>query len=122
MRSGGSVRHSRLAILGILLCLLAAVFAFEAKIAWYGPAGSASLLISSTKLQTADAPKLISHASSVPAPPFLHFIENFASVLALALLCLPLMSRAARTAPAPLQVSASPSFSTPLFFRPPPVL
>jgi hypothetical protein len=121
MRGGQSIRRSRLAILGIVLCLLAALFAVEAKIAWYSPDGSASALISSTKLQAADAPKLISRASSVPAPPALHFIEN-AAVLALALFWLALMSRAARTAPARLQVSASPSFSAPLFFRPPPAL
>jgi len=120
MRGGQSIRRSRLAILGIVLCLLAALFAVEAKIAWYSPAGSASALISSTKLQAADAPKLILHASSVLAPA-LHFIEN-AAVLSLALFWLALMSRAAQTAPARLQVSASPSFSPPLFFRPPPVL
>ncbi|SRR6266567_4402156 len=122
MRGRQSIRQSRLAaILGIVLCLLAALFAVEAKIAWYSPAGSASALISSTKLQAADAPKLISHAPSAPAPPSLHFIE-IAAVLALALFCLAIMSRAARTSPRRLQVCVSPGFSECLFFRPPPSL
>jgi hypothetical protein len=41
------------------LCLLAALFAFEAKLAWFSPAGTPCAQISAAKLQPAAAPKLI---------------------------------------------------------------
>jgi hypothetical protein len=48
--------------LGIALCLLAAVFAIEAKVAWFSPAGSPSAQISASKLQTADTTRESGHA------------------------------------------------------------
>lgn len=118
------IRHSRLTVFGVVLCLLAALFAVEAKMAWYSPAGSARAEISAAKLQPADVTKLISHLSNsapfqIPQAP--DFYEN-AAVMALALLCMAAMSLVARLAPRHQQVCAAPSFSAPLFFRPPPIL
>lgn len=104
---------------GVLLCLLAALFAIEAKLAWYGPAGSAAAQISYSKAQPADAPKfsLRSVTPSFPAP----------SVLEIAtLLTLILLTEACRLLLRPLEArsAALPSsgLSPQLFFRPPPVL
>jgi hypothetical protein len=113
------IRHSRLTALGIVLCLLAALFAVEAKIAWYCPAGTASSQISAAKLQLVDASKQILHGAPMQAPPAFDFTDN-AAVVALALLCIATMSLMARTAPRRLHVAASPGFQISLFFRPPP--
>lgn len=60
---GRPVGHPwRLFAIGAALCLLAALFAFEAKLAWFSPAGTSCKQISATKLQPADAPKLIAQA------------------------------------------------------------
>ena len=115
------IRHSRLTAFGIALCLLAALFAVEAKMAWYIPAGSANAQISSGKLQLADGSKIFAHAAVAQAPPTPDFHEN-AAVVTLALLCLAAMSVVARTVPSRPQVSAAPGFSVSLFFRPPPTI
>ena len=44
---------------GTFLCLLAFTFAIEAKLAWYGPQSSSNVQLSSTKLQLADATRMI---------------------------------------------------------------
>jgi hypothetical protein len=121
MRNGDLVRHSRVAALGIVLCLLAVLFAVEAKMAWYIPAGSANAQISSAKLMPADAPKLIAQAIDSQAQASPIFDENVARVV-VALLYLATVSLIARAGRSRLQVSASPSFSISLFFRPPPIL
>ena len=115
------IRHSRLTAFGIALCLLAALFAVEAKIAWYSPAGSVNTQISSAKLQPADASKIFAHAAVTQVPPTPDFHENVAAVT-LALLCLAATSVAARAVPNRLQVFAAPGFSVFLFFRPPPTI
>jgi hypothetical protein len=110
--------HLRLTALGIVLCVLAAVFAFEAKWAWFSPAGSPSAQISAAKPQPADAPRQI--AQALASPVLVHYIPAQAPLLlALAVLV-------AATVPFRgsvrdgLKVSASSSFSPPLFLRPPP--
>ena len=100
----------------MLLCLLAVVFAVEAKLAWFGPDGSPTAQISAAKLQPADAPKITahSHASSLPAALLLQFAEISVVVL---------MGRAAIRTPQRVSASTipgSPSFFPSLFFRPPP--
>jgi hypothetical protein len=104
-----------------MLCLLAALFAVEAKMAWYSPAGSASAQISASKLQPADVSKVISRSISAQAPPGPDFIVN-AAVVAVAILSMATISLVARTVPSRLQISASPAFSSCLFFRPPPTI
>jgi hypothetical protein len=97
------------------------LFAVEAKMAWYIPAGSANAQISSAKLMPADAPKLIAQAIDSQAQASPIFDENVARVV-VALLYLATVSLIARAGRSRLQVSASPSFSISLFFRPPPIL
>jgi hypothetical protein len=121
MRTGYSVRHSGLAARGIVLCLLAVLFAVEAKMARYIPAGNASSQISSAKLMPAEAPKLIAHSIGAQAPAVPAFIEDLAPVV-VALLYLATVSLIARAGRPSLQFSALPSFSISLFFRPPPSL
>jgi hypothetical protein len=112
-----SARHKELTILGIVLCLLAALFAIESKLAWYGPDGSPTAQVSASKLQAAEAPRLVAQAlaSTLPIP---HFPET-AQILALIL-----AAGAARSAPLPEKAQParliSSSLSPHLFFRPPP--
>jgi len=107
----------QLTLLGMLLCLLAALFAVEAKVAWFGPDGSPSTQISATKLQAADAPKVASQANEPTFPG--SWIPQLTLVLALALIgrrwnVLP-------QRPSSFTLSGSPGFTPSLFFRPPPV-
>ncbi len=111
------VRHSRLTALGIMLCLLAALFAVEAKIAWFSPAGSATAQISYAKARPAESPKALSQRLTSPG---LDFVGT-ATVLAAALL--PAMTTmVVRRTPEHLQTGVSPGFRSSLFYRPPPVL
>jgi hypothetical protein len=122
MQGGFLIRHSRLTALGIMLCLLVALFAVEAKIAWFSPAGSASAQISFAKARPAETPRMPSQRFVSPAPPA-HDFAGTAILLAVAWLLL-----AAATAgfypvvPARQQVCLSPGFTTSLFIRPPPAL
>ena len=115
------IRHSRLTAFGVVLCLLAALFAVEAKIAWYSPQGSVNTQISSGKLQLADASKIFAHDAVTLVPPTPDLNETVA-VVTLALMCLAAMSVAARSVPNRQQVFAGPGFSVSLFFRPPPTI
>ena len=105
----------RLTILGIVLCLLAALFAIESKLAWYEPVGSPTFQISASKLQAAEGPRLIAQAlaSSLPAP----YLEEIATILAFIIgaagcAVLPEKAQTAR--------ALSFGFSPNLFLRPPP--
>jgi hypothetical protein len=118
MRGKLRLRHSRVTALGIVLCLLAAVFAIEAKVAWFSPAGSPSAQISSSKLQSADATRQSAYTvgnahqlnpADTPLP------RIFAATVALV---------AAIPFRRPLRdvfiAKVSPGFTAPLFRRPPP--
>jgi hypothetical protein len=106
----------QLTVLGILMCLLAALFAVEAKVAWFGPDGGPTAQISSTKLQPADAPKV---ATPIDAPSFpAAWLPEIAVILAFAL-------NWRRMSVLPRQrwsctIPGSPSFFPSVFFRPPP--
>ena len=103
--------------MGIVLCLLAALFAVEAKVACYGRLGSAPSQISASKLKVADAPRLVAHA-----------LASSELVLSLfgttAIVSLTLTLGVTRWAPRPVDalpvLFLSSSFSPHLFFRPPP--
>lgn len=118
MRGRHLTRHWPVTALGVVLCLLAAVFAIEAKVAWFSPDGSATAQLSATKLQPADAPKLIAQALAptgavppvVPESSLLLILALFVA----AMVFLPATARMGR------EISASQSFSPALFFRPPP--
>lgn len=109
-------RHLRVTLLGALLCLLAAAFALEAKLGCYSPDGHVRVAISSTKLQPADAPRLIAQAL-IPPPAVAHSATEAPLFLLLAvLMVLAFVPRQENAIPAPAWFS----FSPPLFFRPPP--
>jgi hypothetical protein len=118
MRGKLRPRRSRVTALGIALCLLAAVFAIEAKVAWFSPAGSPSAQISASKLQTADATRESAHAlgSAHPInPAHAPLPRVFAAAVA---------TVAATPFRRPLCdvfiAKVSPDFHAPLFRRPPP--
>jgi hypothetical protein len=122
MQGGFLIRHSRLTALGIMLCLLVALFAVEAKIGWFSPAGSASAQISFAKARPAETPKMLSQRMASPVSPERDFAGT---ALILAIVGLLLASATVglfRVVPARRQVCVSPGFTASLFFRPPPAL
>jgi hypothetical protein len=101
------------------LCLLAALFAFEAKLAGYSsPASKPYALISAKKLQPADAPKLIAQALAAPSVVRHLPAEPVAVALAVLAALLPLLFSGWVRDERKLQVSVI--FSPDLFRRPPP--
>jgi len=115
------IRHSRLTALGMMLCLLAALFALEAKIACFSPAGSADAQISYAKARPAEPPKILPQHFASPAPPA-HDFDRTAILSAEILLIAAASTLIIRRVPARRAVAESPGFSAALFFRPPPIL
>jgi hypothetical protein len=109
-------RHWRISALGALLCLLAAIFAVEAKVAWYSPNGRIRVELSATKLQAADVSRHVGEALSASAPVAHAPVELLLFLLFAAALPILFIPRLAHVSPTP----AWPSFSPPQFFRPPP--
>lgn len=118
MRSRLSARRLRVTALGVVLCVLAAIFAFEAKVAWFSPAGSPSAQISAAKLQPTDAPRQLAQALTSPAT--LHLAPAEAPLLLAFAVLIAAMAPVRVPVRERHKVSASPSFSPPLFLRPPP--
>lgn len=105
--------------LGIVLCFLAALFAIEAKLAWYSPARGPASQISASKLQPTEAPRLVAEALASS-----HTIAHFPAVLQilpLALLLGVIKIAPRRVVPLPSGILAC-GFSPQAFFRPPPSL
>lgn len=107
----------RLPVLGVVLCLLAAVFAVEAKLAWYSPHDPAQVAISANKLRASDAPELVAQvvASSATA---LACGVYLLLVVALAPLAAVQLRRG--SLPDSIQPASSPGVFPPVFLRPPP--
>jgi hypothetical protein len=105
--------------IGGVLCLLAACFAFEAKLACYSPASSPAAQISATKLQSADAPKLIAKVLSAPSVQY-HLPAEPIFVLSVAPLGASAMLSTAESVHDQLKPQAFSNFSPHLFRRPPP--
>jgi hypothetical protein len=101
------------------LCLLAALFAIEAKLAWYAPASAPITQISSAKLQPTDPPRLI--ANEIAASRLVPHLFEAAEILIFALIL-----GNTRLASQPVKSLGvkflSSSLSPQLSFRPPPVL
>jgi hypothetical protein len=108
--------------LGFGLCLLAALFALEAKIAWYGPANGPGVDIRSQKALPADLPSVVSQESrSQPSFAFPVAFLLLTSIGAFAWMgtdFLPGIDVDCNHVP----ISSAPYFSPALFFRPPPAL
>lgn|GEM_PF-6035124 len=109
-------QRRQLTVLGLALCLLAALFAIEAKLTWYQFGGNAPTHISSSKLQTADAPRRVAQAIASWKP--LVHLPEVATILALVLMIAALRF-APPAQPEPVRFVIA-QFSPHLFFRPPP--
>jgi hypothetical protein len=116
VRGSFRFRRNRLAVLGLLFCALAALFAVEAKLAWYGPDPGPVSQISSSKLQATDAPRVIAEAISVSTP-VVH-VAPIVLVVALPAFC----AFFAMSAEADSTRQVFVGFSPQVFFRPPPSL
>jgi hypothetical protein len=121
MQGGILIRHSRLTALGMMLCLLVALFAVEAKIAWFSPAGSATAQISFAKARPAETPRMLSQGFVSPATPA-HDFAGTVMLLAIAWLFASASIGFRSVVPARSRVCVSPGFTAALFFRPPPAL
>ena len=115
------IRHSRLTALGMMLCLLAALFALEAKMAWFSPAGSAGAQISYAKARPAEPAKPLAQQSASLAPPT-HDFDRTAILIAQILLIAAASTLVIRRVPARPLIAESPGFSSALLVRPPPSL
>lgn len=102
------------------LCLLAIVFALEAKTAWYGPAVGPGSAVRAAKALPADMPRVIEHGVPVPDPihPNIPFAVLAAGVMEQSA-DVPARREIVRSH---FPVSRSSYFSPPVFFRPPPAL
>jgi hypothetical protein len=118
MRGRLCEQRRRLTALGVVLCLLAAVFAFEAKLGWFSPAGSPPAQISSAKLQPADAPRLLAEALTAPAS--LQLVSAEALLLVVFTVSIATVAPFRGSVRDGVRAFGSPSFSPPLFLRPPP--
>jgi hypothetical protein len=114
--------HTRRNILTLGLCLLAVLFALEAKTAWYGPINGPSGEIQSQKALPADLPAVVSHGVStlprVTFPLALIFLASVATIAWTDANFLPGVDVDFNHIP----VSAAHYFFPALFFRPPPAL
>jgi hypothetical protein len=105
-------------MLAVGLCLLAVLFALEAKTAWYGPTRGPNGDIQSQKARPVDLPAVVSHGVST-VPPFTLALVSLTYVAAIAWTdanFLPGVEVDFNHIP----VSAASYFSSGLFFRPPP--
>ena len=102
------------------LCLLAFVFAVEAKTAWYGPTVGPGSDVRAAKALPVSVPRIVQHGSQTTAPVYpLISIVLLSAFLATSLAGSDLI--AGRNLPlAPVRVSSAPYFSSQSFFRPPP--
>ncbi|HVU47125.1 MAG TPA: hypothetical protein VHD85_13425 [Terracidiphilus sp.] len=102
------------------LCLLAFLFAVEAKTAWYGPVTALGSSVQASKAMPADTPRVINHGIPVPDP--IHPQIAFALLPALTLIWnstdRPRLPRASRTRLRTVLAVLPPH----LFLRPPPAL
>ena len=108
--------------LGIGLCLLATLFALEAKWAGYGSPSGLLVQIQSAKARPADGPVVIARdAPAHSSAPTLMALTLLAAIGETTLMCVAL-SRRLTPAFRSRSVSSAPFFSSALFLRPPPAL
>lgn len=120
-RSTASPARSR-TLLAISLCVLAMVFALEAKTAWYSPDAGLDTGISSTKALPIDSPKVVRHG--IPAPDPVHPQIAFAiiAIMIAAWSVRPQLSLGRIPSRTGSQVCCSAFLSPQAFLRPPPIL
>lgn len=108
-------------MLALGLCLLAALFAIEAKIAWFNPAGEAHYPIQSSKARPADTAAAITQDAPMQAP-FPPQIFLLVVAFMAASPCILLWEQWRRAVLHHIPAFSPFSFSPGLFFRPPPAL
>jgi len=117
-----SSAETRRTTLALVLCLLAVLFAVEAKTAWYGPTTAPGGNVQSQKARPADLPAVVSHGvSNSPRITFalaLIFLASAGAIASMVAGSFP----GAKAHSSRIQVSAAHYFSPGLFFRPPPAL
>ena len=109
-------------MLACWLCMLAMVFAFEAKTAWYGSDAGLGSAVRAAKALPADMPQVVSHGIPTPDPirpaiPFLIF-----GVFALLQSAGSGFGMMRKASSATLIAFPLLRFSPNQFFRPPPIL
>ena len=120
MRGRSHLSRRGLIVFGAVLCFLAAAFAFEAKLAWFSPSGTPVAQISASKLQPADAPRLMAQALAAPDTAQ-HSLPEVPLLFAVALLLFPIVCFSFRRSTLEgAEVPAFSGFSSPLLRRPPP--
>jgi hypothetical protein len=117
LRTSRPVRCSAFAF---AFCILAVLFAVEAKLAWYSPAGFAVSDISAAKARPIENPEVVSQ--SFIAPESTHSQLVFAHIAAFTAA---IALRADETGNVPNYIHqtffTASNFSSHLFYRPPPV-
>lgn len=107
--------------LALGLCLLAIVFAVEAKTAWFGPASGPGSEVAAAKAWPADLPRLIEHGVPVPSavPPLISFalLAAFRPLRSIG----NTLSPRRESAPGPASLCLAAFLSPQFFFRPPPI-
>jgi hypothetical protein len=108
--------------LALGLCLLAFLFAIEAKTAWYGPAAGFGSIVRAAKAQPVASPEVVEHG--VPAPDPAHPHVAFALLPQIAtVMFASLPARAlVRVLPGQHLHFLAAGFSFASLFRPPPAL
>lgn len=113
---------NRRAPLAFGLCLLAFLFALEAKTAWYGPAAGFGGNVRAAKAQPVTSPELVEHG--VPAPDPAHPNATFVALPSMAfvlILCIPAQRRG-EVYRKLSSIFPAAGFSFSNLFRPPPTL
>jgi hypothetical protein len=122
-RSFAALLFRRRTTLALGLCLLAFLFAIEAKTAWYGPAVGFCSSVRAAKAQPVTTPEVVEHGA--PAPDPAHPDASFAALapiaVALSLLCFSAQARNEIVLSRLPQFPAA-GFSFSNRFRPPPAL
>lgn len=103
--------------IGVVLCLLAALFAIEAKLAWYAPDNAPASQISASKLLAADAPRIVAQAVAFSLLPLPYLDAIFLLALVLTAAAIEFVHRTPLGLPKPRAFD----YSSSLFFRPPPI-
>ena len=119
--SSGECSHTRHACLALGLCLLAFLFAVEAKTAWFGPVVGPGSCIRASKALPANLPKVVEHGVPVPDP--VHPQLPFVALAFVTIACIVGKNRGAVDT---ISLARRPIFTfvpicPPSFFRPPPV-
>jgi hypothetical protein len=103
------------------LCLLAFVFAIEAKTAWFNPGGGSSSEIAAAKARPANLPEVVAHGVPTPDPVHPQIFSVFLAALTAATLWKADVLPGRNLVHSDLAVCSAAYFSPSLFFRPPPV-